>query len=91
MGLPLLSFAQPHVINPRLTYPDSPYVYIGVPNTLQITGTNKNLVLTIDNGILVKAIIKMSTSPLFKAGYNQYNCLGKWQGSVQKKILCEAC
>lgn len=50
MGLPLLSFAQPHVINPRLTYPDSPYVYIGVPNTLQITGTNKNLVLTIDNG-----------------------------------------
>ncbi len=53
-AFPLLPFAQIHIINPGLVYPDSPYVYIGVNNTLQTAGTAKKLTLSLDNGSLSK-------------------------------------
>jgi hypothetical protein len=39
--LPLLTTGQLRIINPRLFNPDSAYLYIGVPNTLKITGAGK--------------------------------------------------
>jgi GldM C-terminal domain len=50
LAFPLLSIAQIRIINDGLVYPDSPYMYIGVPNRLQIAGTAKKLKLTLDNG-----------------------------------------
>jgi hypothetical protein len=64
---PLLSFAQTGIINPGLVYPDSPYVYIGVPNTLKITGTSKNGKLTLDNGNVKKGADKNEYTATFSS------------------------
>jgi GldM C-terminal domain len=64
---PLLSFAQTGIINPGLVYPDSPYVYIGVPNTLKITGSSKNGRLTLDNGSVSRATDKNEYTATFSS------------------------
>jgi GldM C-terminal domain len=64
---PLLSFAQTGITNPGLVYPDSPYVYIGVPNTLKITGSNKNGKLTLDNGNVSRGANKNEYTATFSS------------------------
>ncbi len=67
LTFPLLSFAQTQIINPGLVYPDSPYVYIGVPNTLKITDTSKNLKLTVDNGSISRGTDKNEYTATFSS------------------------
>jgi hypothetical protein len=64
---PLLPFAQIRIINARLVYPDSPYVYIGVLNTLKITGISKKLTLTLDNGNVSKGTEKNEHTATFSS------------------------
>jgi GldM C-terminal domain len=67
LSFPLLLIAQLQIINDGLVYPDSPYVYIGVPNTLKITGTSKNLKLTVDDGSINRGTDKNEYTATFSS------------------------
>jgi hypothetical protein len=67
LAFPLLPIAQVNIINAGLVYPDSPYVYIGVPNTLKITGTSKNGRLTLDNGNVSRGANKNEYTATFSS------------------------
>jgi GldM C-terminal domain len=65
LAFPLLPIAQIRIINDGLVYPDTPYLYIGVPNTLKVTGTSKHISLTLDTGSVRKAANKNEYTALF--------------------------
>jgi GldM C-terminal domain len=65
LAFPLLPIAQIRIINDGLVYPDTPYMYIGVPNTLKVTGTSKHIRLTLDTGSVSKAANKNEYTATF--------------------------